>query len=54
MSLPQRKGVLNSYNIEKSWCDHEEESWNLESCSKNASGTQIVIPEDDINCMEDI
>ena len=49
ISLPQRKGVLNSYNIGKSWCDHQEESWNLENCSKNASGTQIAIPEDDIN-----
>ena len=31
--LPQRNKVLNIYEIGKSWFDHEEESWNLESCT---------------------
>ena len=41
--------VLNSYNTGKSWFDHEEELWNFKSCSENASGRKIVIPEEDIN-----
>ena len=43
---PQRKEVLNSYNIGNSWFDYEEESWNLESCGESASGRKIVIPEE--------
>ena len=46
---PQRKEVLNSDNIGKSCFDHGEESWNLESCSENASSRKMIIPEEDIN-----
>ena len=32
-----------------SWFDLEEESRDLGSCSENASGRKIVIPEENIN-----
>ena len=44
-----KKEILNNCNIRKSWFDHEEESWNLESCSENTSVRKLVILEDDIN-----
>ena len=44
-----KKDILNNCNIGKSWFDHEEESWNLESCSENTSVRKLVILEDDIN-----
>ena len=49
MFPPQRPDVLNSFNVEKSWFDHEVESWSLESFSENASGRKIVIPTENIN-----
>ena len=45
----KEKKVLNSSSRRKSWFDHEEESWNLESCSKQESRRKIVIPEEHIN-----
>ena len=41
--------ILNNCNIAKSWFDHEEELWNLESCGENTSVRKIVILEDNIN-----
>ena len=46
---PQGKEVFNSYIIGKLWFDHEEESWNFESCSKIESCRKIVIQEVDMN-----
>ena len=40
------KEVLNNYNKVGSWFDHEEKLGDFESCSENASGSKIVIPEE--------
>ena len=46
---PQGKEVFNSYKIGKSWFDHEEDSWNLQSCNEKASDRKIVISDEDVN-----
>ena len=40
------KEVFNNYNKVGSWFDHEEKLGDFESCSENASGSKIVIPEE--------
>ena len=37
----QRKEVLNSHNVRKSWFNHEAELRNLESFSENANSRKI-------------